>query len=139
MSDNLELRDELAGLMGWTYYNNDGLFPHAWQKARYERGMDPDERKNHHSEGKGGSAHPVPNTLDAASAAIRVAGWWWRRYAGVWFANSDFEKPVSSTLRVIDTCEKSEYSGIKDTGDEVNDLLTLAVMVWREKNKETTK
>ena len=107
MDGNLDLRDELAGYLGWSsrpYARTMTL----WYKGDPAR---PDDET---------LTHPVANTLDAASAAIREAGYTWERLTGRWWAYPD----ENNSLEVL------------DTDDETRDLLKLAVAVWKNRKEQ---
>jgi hypothetical protein len=110
-NENLDLRAELAGLMGWTsedtFLNNIGEAK-RWKKGSYSK-----------LSLASGAFHPVNNTMDAAAAAIRDMGWKWIRYDGCWTA----------------CCVGFPCYEVADTGDETRDLLALAVEVCKQWNK----
>jgi hypothetical protein len=101
-TDNLDLRDELAGRMGWTR----SIRKLTWYKGEL-RSVE----------------CPVPNTLDAASEAIKAAGWTWGRSGLEWFAWRN--------ERTDRTAHMSWYQSTPDTGDDKRDLFKLAVAVYK--------
>ena len=73
-----EVRDKVAELEGYTYYQKAKAWKHA------SRGL---------LVGPGGSApHPIPDTLDACAAAwdkhAGASGWFWWRTCFEWLAQS---------------------------------------------------
>ena len=106
MMDNIELRDELAALMGWKVIGRDTDGTYLW--AQEGRPMQ--------------DFHPVRNYLDCASGAIRAAGWSWERVNGLWIA--------------MDVSCSNANLKVLDTRAETYDLLMLAVEVWKCKAKE---
>ena len=102
--DNQEVRDELARLMGWTHTRStdpaiEGC-PPCWEHT--------DGRRLFHG------AHPVPNTMDAADAAM-PDGWDWERF-----------RMADTNLMWEATCG-ARRATVLDTGNKKTDLFNLAL------------
>lgn len=100
---NEELRDWLARDMGWTFRSACGN--HWWEQSEGDPGTE---------------NHPIPNTLDAAAAAM-PEGWDW------WKSSSEYLAQAAGT----------DFVRVRSTGDEITDRFRLAVLCHMAGKKGT--
>ena len=107
MTDNLDIRDELARLRGDTE-SSDGVW-YSKEGVCYLEGSTP--------------RHPIPDTFDAYITIIERDGWeWQRQVVGEWAG-----KGGSGYIQIRKTSNHYQWSMVKETGDLKRDFATAAL------------
>jgi hypothetical protein len=105
VTDNRELRDELARVLGWKQHPE---IPRVWWGPAQT------------FDDEGTATHPIPNTLDAAAACL-PEGWTWWKVAGAWLSC------------VPGKADEGKAVEVPDTGDEIADRFALALAAHKAK------
>lgn len=115
MSDNTEVRDRLAAMMGFVKFSaSDTIAYEHWLDSDGCPVMDGDD---------GLPAHPIENSLDSAAACL-PKDWTWARWGdGVWIA----QKHGVGNRPMVE---------VVDTGDELADRFALAEAVHRAEGEK---